>query len=143
MRVLVSGYFSPLHVGHLELFRRAKDFAGENGILAVVVNSDHQAVLKKGRQFMPAVETIEIIRSIRYVDEVYLSVDTDRTVVRTIETINRENPIDVFINGGDAFSASIPEASVCAELGITLLDGFGDKIQSSSALSGIVAFEKR
>lgn len=143
MRVLVSGYFSPLHVGHLELFRRAKEFAGDNGILSVIVNSDLQAALKKGRQFMPAVETIEIIRSIRYVDEVYLSVDTDRTVVKTIAEIHSVNPIDVFINGGDAFSNNIPESGICGELGIRLLDGFGDKIQSSSALSGLVAFEKR
>ena len=143
MRVLVSGYFSAFHVGHLELFRLAKEFAGEGGQLVVIINSDHQAILKKGKQFMPAKETVEIIRSIRYVDEVHLSIDLDRTVIRTIEMIHVQNPIDVFINGGDAFSDNIPEAEVCKKLGIRLVDGFGQKIQSSSALTGLIAFEKR
>ena len=50
----------------------------------VVVNNDHQAVLKKGKQFMPAVETATILRSIWYVDHVYISIDKDRTVRETI-----------------------------------------------------------
>lgn len=142
-RVLVSGYFSAFHIGHLDLFKRAKEFAGKNGELVVIVNSDHQAILKKGKQFMPAIETIEIIKAIRYVDEVHLSIDLDRTVVQTIQKIHNQNPLDFFINGGDAFSDNIPESKICKQLGIQLIDGFGDKIQSSSSLTGIIAFEKR
>lgn len=143
MRVLVSGYFSPVHIGHLELFRLAKEFAGKDGQLIVIVNSDHQAILKKGKQFMPARETVQIISAIRYVDEVHLSIDSDRTVIKTIERIHSANPIDVFINGGDAFVDNIPESLICNKLGIRMLDGFGDKIQSSSSLTGLIAFEKR
>jgi hypothetical protein len=39
-----------------------------------------------------------------------------------------------FTKGGDQVNQSIPEVPVCQELGITLLDGLGDKIQSSSWL---------
>ena len=39
-----------------------------------------------------------------------------------------------FANGGDQDNNSIPESSICDELGINLLDGLGDKIQSSSWL---------
>jgi cytidyltransferase-like protein len=142
-RVIVSGYFSAFHVGHLELFQLAKKYAGDGGELVVVVNNDHQAVLKKGKQFMPAVETATILRSIRYVDDVYISIDKDRTVRETIQMVHEIKPLDAFINGGDAFSDSIPEAEVCKRLGIEIVDGFGAKIQSSSALTGLIAFEKR
>jgi D-beta-D-heptose 7-phosphate kinase/D-beta-D-heptose 1-phosphate adenosyltransferase len=47
------------------------------------------------------------------------------------------------VNGGDQSNTSIPEASVCEKLGIILVDGFGDKIQSSSALTGLIALDKK
>ena len=39
-----------------------------------------------------------------------------------------------FANGGDQNNDTIPEADICNELGIKLIDGLGDKIQSSSWL---------
>ena len=39
-----------------------------------------------------------------------------------------------FANGGDQNNKRIPEISVCNKLGIQLIDGLGDKIQSSSWL---------
>lgn len=136
-RVCVSGYFSPVHVGHLELFTRAKELAGPDGQLVVIVNNHHQEILKKGRSFMPEDERVVIIRALRVVDEVHLSIDTDRTVRETIQSI--EPRITHFVNGGDQSNDTIPERPVCDALGIQLVDGFGDKIQSSSWLTGLKA----
>ena len=44
-----------------------------------------------------------------------------------------------FVNGGDAFNDKIPERPICEELGIELIDGLGDKIRSSSWLTGLKA----
>jgi len=140
-RVCASGYMDPLTVGHLEYFRMAKEIAGPDGQLVVIVNNDHQATLKKGRPFMKAVERVKIIEALRMVDEVYLAIDTDRTVSATIASIHP--PITHFVNGGDQFNTNIPEAAICHELGIELVDGLGDKIQSSSALTGLVALDKK
>lgn len=136
-RVCVSGYFDPVHSGHIEYLTRAKELAGEGGELVVIVNSDHQAVLKKNRPFMKEQERITIIEALRAVDEVHLSIDTDRTVCETLAAILP--PITHFVNGGDQSNTSIPETAVCDALGIVLIDGLGDKIQSSSWLTGIMS----
>lgn len=133
MTICASGYCDPLHVGHLEYLRRAKALVGSNGRLVVIINNDHQAALKKGRAFMPCRERIEIVRALRDVDEVVESIDTDRTVCKTLEMIHP----DIFCNGGDQTNHTIPETEVCQRLGILLVDGLGDKIQSSSWLTGI------
>jgi bifunctional ADP-heptose synthase (sugar kinase/adenylyltransferase) len=78
-----------------------------------------------------------IIKALRVVDEVHLSIDEDRTVRKTIASI--EPRITHFVNGGDQTNESIPETPVCESLGIQLVDGLGDKIQSSSWLTGIKA----
>jgi cytidyltransferase-like protein len=130
--VCVSGYFDPLHIGHIEYMERSKAIGDE---LVVIVNNDIQAKLKKGREFMPLTERLRIIASLKCVDKVVESIDTDRTVC---ETLRKMNPLpDFFCNGGDQTNDSIPEATVCDELGIELRDGFGDKIQSSSWLTGL------
>ena len=136
-RVCVSGYFDPLHKGHVEYLTRAKELAGPDGKLVVIVNNDHQAFLKKGKSFMKDAERVLIIKALRVVDEVHLSIDEDRTVRKTIASI--EPRITHFVNGGDQTNESIPETPVCESLGIQLVDGLGDKIQSSSWLTGIKA----
>ena len=127
--VCISGYFDPVHVGHIEYMKQAKALGD---YLVVIVNNDHQASLKKGKAFMPGVERVKVIEAMRMVDKVVLSVDTDRTVRETLRTI--EPRPHIFANGGDQTNQSIPETEVCDELGIDLVDGLGDKIQSSSWL---------
>jgi cytidyltransferase-like protein len=125
----VSGYFDPIHIGHIEYFKLAKQSADQ---LMVIVNNDEQATLKKGRAFMPVDERIKIIQELKCVDFVVKSVDLDRTVCKTL-SIAVPRPT-FFCNGGDQNNNSIPEATICRELGIALVDGLGDKIQSSSWL---------
>lgn len=127
--VCVSGYFDPLHVGHIEYFEKSKALGDE---LMVIVNNDHQATLKKGKSFMPEKERLEIIRALRCVDHVVLSIDKDRTVCETLRTV--EPKPSYFCNGGDQNNDTIPEGNVCKERNIECVDGFGEKIQSSSWL---------
>jgi cytidyltransferase-like protein len=130
--IVVSGYFDPLHKGHIEYLTKAREFGDR---LVVIVNSDHQAKLKKGRSFMPEDERLLIVSSLKVVDKAILSIDQDRTVCETIASIT-PTPY-AFCNGGDQNNDSIPETDICKTKGIELIDGLGDKIQSSSWLTGI------
>ena len=129
MKIAISGYWDPLHVGHLDLFEKACELGDE---LIVIVNSDKQAIMKKGKSFMPVEERVVILSELRCVDYVRIAVDKDRTVCKTLATV--EPKPDFFCNGGDQNNEIIPEINVCKERNIILKDGFGDKIQSSSWL---------
>lgn len=125
--VVASGYFSFLHCGHIEYLQKAKSLGD---VLIVIVNNDKQEVLKKGKVLVPVDQRIKIIRELRCVDMVVESVDEDRTVCKTLSMLHPH----LFVNGGDQYNDSIPEAKICKEMGIELVDGLGKKIQSSSAL---------
>ncbi|GMQ27777.1 adenylyltransferase/cytidyltransferase family protein [Algoriphagus confluentis] len=132
--IIVSGYFNPLHKGHIEYFNNSKAVGDE---LIVIVNSDYQRELKGSKEFQLEDERMFIVSNIKSVDRVYLSIDKDRTVRETIRKIHQELSGTyhlAFANGGDQNNQSIPEVPVCQELGIELIDGLGDKIQSSSWL---------
>ena len=132
--IIVSGYFNPLHKGHLEYLNHAKAIADK---LIVIVNNDHQRELKGSKAFQDEEERVIIISNLKAVDEAVLSIDQDRTVCETIRHISQEFGKDfdlAFANGGDQSNESIPEAPICNELGINLIDGLGEKIQSSSWL---------
>lgn len=134
-RVCASMYADPLTHGHIEYLTKAKDLAGPDGELVVIVNNDAQATLKKGRPFMKGEHRIKILQALRVVDEVHLSIDEDRTVCKTIRSISP--PITHFVNGGDQFNTNIPERETCDALGVELVDGLGEKIASSSWLTGL------
>ena len=132
--IIVSGYFNPIHKGHLEYFNNAKALADE---LFVIVNSDLQRALKGSKEFQKEDERLFIVQNIKAVDKAIISIDTDRTVCASIRHIYEKygNEYQLgFANGGDQNNNSIPEAPICKELGISLIDGLGDKIQSSSWL---------
>ena len=125
--IATSGYFDPLHIGHIELLQKAKALGGK---LIVIVNNEKQTILKKGKEFMPFKERMEIIKAIKYVDEVFPSIDEDRTVCKSLEAIKPH----IFAKGGDRFSYEIPEAEICKKHNIEIIHGLGEKIQSSSDL---------
>jgi cytidyltransferase-like protein len=127
--VSVSGYFDPLHIGHIEYFKKSKQLGDQ---LLVIVNNDYQASLKKGKSFMPFEERMKLISELKCVDIVVGAIDTDRTVCKTLEMLVPRP--DYFCNGGDQTNETIPEREICKKLGIELRDGFGNKIQSSSWL---------
>ena len=132
--IIVSGYFNPLHKGHLELFEKAK---AQGDALFVIVNNDHQRALKGSKEFMLEAERVLIVAALKVTDKAILSIDQDRTVCATLAHIHNEfgaNYDLYFANGGDQNNDSIPEVPVCNKLGIGLIEGLGAKIQSSSWL---------
>lgn len=132
--IIVSGYFNPLHKGHIEYFKNAKNYGD---VLFVIVNNDYQRKLKGSKEFMDEKERLLIVDELKITDKTFLSIDNDRTVSKSIEKIHGEYSLELdlcFANGGDQTNDSIPEASICAKLNINLIDGLGDKIQSSSWL---------
>lgn len=132
--IIISGYFNPLHKGHIELFHKAKKLGS---ILFIIVNSDYQRALKGSKEFMKEDERFLIIDQLEITDKVFLSIDKDRTVCLTLQKIYTEfnNKFELyFANGGDRYNENIPEMNLCKKLGIKLIDKLGDKIQSSSWL---------
>ena len=134
--IAVSGYFNPLHEGHLELFEQAKE---TGDMLIVIVNNDKQRELKGSKEFQTEKQRLAIVRALRDVDMAYLSIDQDQTQIESLKMLYERYAIEggmklAFANGGDQNNDIIPERSVCEGLGIELIDGLGKKIQSSSWL---------
>jgi D-beta-D-heptose 7-phosphate kinase/D-beta-D-heptose 1-phosphate adenosyltransferase len=133
-KVCVSGYFNPLHVGHLEMITKAKKLGN---YLIVIVNSDRQVKIKGSVPFMSQIDRLKIVAALRDVDEVFLSIDRDATVCKSLTKIKP----DVFANGGDRKSfGDVPEYEVCQKYNIKMVDGLGKKIRASSKL--IAEFKK-
>jgi D-beta-D-heptose 7-phosphate kinase/D-beta-D-heptose 1-phosphate adenosyltransferase len=132
--IIVSGYFNPLHKGHIELFEKAKTKGDK---LWVIINNDVQRELKGSKAFMEEDERIIVVKAIGIVDKALISIDKDKTQCETLRFLEKEYGAEYdlfFANGGDQNNNSIPESTVCKEKGIGLIEGLGSKIQSSSWL---------
>ncbi len=135
--VVVSGYFNPIHLGHVRMLQAASELGDQ---LIVIVNNDRQQVLKKGKVIMSEDERLEVVRAVRYVDEALIALDDDPSIVRTLDQVARDHQDArlIFANGGDRQSAAdIPETEVCDRYGIEMRFGVGgfDKINSSSDIN--------
>jgi len=125
--VVTSGYFDPLHHGHIDLFKLSKKLGDH---LIVVINNDNQTIQKKGFCFMPASEKAKIISELACVDQVFISIDEDQSQIKTLEYLKPH----IFAKGGDRYAYEIPETPTCKKHGIEIIDGVGAKVQSSSDL---------
>ena len=134
MEWLYAGYFNPILKGHIDYFDNTKALVDA---LFVIVNNDHQRSLKGSKEFQQEVERVFIVSNIKSVDHCVLSIDQDRTVCKTIEksALDFDSEYELsFANGGDQNNKTILERPIYDQIGITLVDGLGDKIQSSSRL---------
>ena len=132
--IVTSGYFNPLHMGHVELMERAKKLGD---ILVVIVNNDEQVKIKGSIPFMTEQERLKIIKGLRYPNEVLLSVDKDGSVSKSLEMIASMYSGEIyFAKGGDRNINNLPEneRKVCEKFGIKIVNNVGEKIQSSSSL---------
>jgi len=134
--VAVSGYFDPIHVGHLEYLKLAKQLGDR---LVVIVNNDKQAVLKKGKSFINEKDRMEIVSALKCVDETFLSIDNDKSVCKSLEFLKP----DIFANGGDRNFGESPETPILKKYKIKMVDGLGAKIRSSSEITGIKCDSKK
>ena len=78
-------------------------------------------------------DRVEIVKSLDMVDEVFLSIDKDKSVCKSLEALKP----DIFANGGDRSRGEVPESKICKKYNIKMTDGLGDKIRSSSDLTGL------
>jgi len=129
---IISGYFNPLHRGHLQYINYSKKYVEE---LYVIVNSDFQVTLKGSRAFMDENHRSCILENIKSVNKVFISIDRDRCVTRTIEYIVNTFKGDFyFFNSGDAINANKSEFNLCKEMGVEYKYIKLPKIESSSNL---------
>ena len=105
--VLVTGGFDPLHSGHIEYFKSAKQLGD---CLVVGVNSDEWLTRKKGRPFMPFSERMSIIKELSCVDKVIAFDDSDDSACHAIfYTMSTNTGKVIFANGGDRTNTTTPE----------------------------------
>lgn len=124
-RVIVSGYFNPLHGGHLDMLEAAHSMGD---YLIVIINNDQQQLLKKGKIVLDEMNRMRLVSALKAVDEVMLAVDTDPTVIKTLREIAVKYTGDelVFANGGDRSGYRVvPETDVCNDLNIDMVFGVG------------------
>lgn len=142
--VIVSGFFNPLHGGHLDMIEAAARLGDR---LIVVVNNDVQQVMKKDKIILPEENRARLMRALRAVDEVVVSIDQDPTVIKTLEFIANQYAGEelVFANGGDRDSEkAIPEADICHKYNIAMLFGVGgtQKADSSTRINQALGHKK-
>lgn len=132
-RIIVSGFFNPLHGGHLDMIEAAKAM-GE--YLIVIVNNDAQQVMKKGKVILNEENRSRLIRALRDVDEVMVAIDDDPSVIKSLESVALRYPDDtlVFANGGDRDSErAIPEGDICRRYDIAMVFGVGGTQKADSS----------
>jgi glycerol-3-phosphate cytidylyltransferase/D-beta-D-heptose 7-phosphate kinase/D-beta-D-heptose 1-phosphate adenosyltransferase len=136
---IVSGYFNPIHIGHLQMIRAARALAPH---LVVIVNNDRQQLLKKGRILMTEDDRLAIVAELRSVDEAFVAIDADGTVVDSLRRVRELHPEAelLFCNGGDRSRADdVPSAEthLTDEIGLQMVYGVGgeQKADSSSRIN--------
>ena len=133
---IVSGYFNPIHIGHLQLLKAARELAPH---LVVIVNNDRQQLLKKGRILMTEEDRLAIVAELRCVDEAFVAVDEDAAVAESLRRVRDLHPDAelLFCNGGDRdpHQDAVPsaEALLADEIGLQLVYGVGGEQKSDSS----------
>lgn len=142
--VIVSGFFNPLHGGHLDMIEAAAKLGDR---LIVIVNNDAAQVQKKGKVILQETNRARLIRALRVVDEVFIAIDDDLTVIKSLDFLASQYPDDelVFANGGDRSSTKVvPETDVCEKNNIEMVFGVGgnNKADSSTRINQALGHAK-
>ena len=135
---VVSGYFNPLHVGHIEHMEEARQLGDK---LIVIINNDEQVKLKGSYPFMSENDRARIVSALSCVDRAVISTDKGSSVVETLTSLYSKYATDyffesmIFANGGDRNKENSPEEEYCQWRNIkTAYNVGGNKTQSSSEL---------
>lgn len=141
---IVSGFFNPLHGGHMDMIDAARELGDK---LIVIVNNDEQQLVKKEKIILDAPNRLRVLRSLRAVDEVLLAIDEDMTVSASLAHIARQHPADtlIFANGGDRSAPEVvPERETCEKYGIEMKYGVGgaEKADSSTRINQALGHKK-
>lgn len=134
IRVFIAGGFDPIHAGHIDHIIKASSLGNE---LLVILQNDDALINKKGYCLVPYDDRYTVLNAIKSVDRVVKNIDEDGTCAKTIEQIVSSNTkLDIFAKGGDRTSTNMPqnELDICKRLGIEIVYGCGDLLNSSSNL---------
>lgn len=146
--VIVSGFFNPLHGGHLDMIEAPAELGDK---LVVIINNDVQQVMKKDKIILDEQNRMRLIAALRAVDDVVLSVDDDPGQSKTLRKLRKIYPNDelIFANGGDRDSTkALPEneALACVECNIAAVFGIGshevEKRDSSTRINQALGHAK-
>ena len=144
--VLVGGYFNILHHGHVRHLEAAK---GLGDCLVVHVHRSDCSLKRKGYSVLSDEDKVEVLKAIRWVDEVWLcNRNCDGTIVEALQKLRNEYPKETLIlaKGGDRTPRNMPRSEVetCKKLGVKIVYGVGgeEKVQSSSWLASKIRLEK-
>lgn len=126
---LISGFFNPLHPGHIDMFREAKSKCDQ---LIVVINNDKQVKDKGSCPFYNEKQRRDLVAAVRYVDFAIISDDD------TLQTIRIIKP-DIMFQGADRktlLDVYPPEYALAKEIGAHVMccTGGKEKVASSSEL---------
>ncbi len=135
--VINSGYFNPIHPGHIECMQLSKQLGDE---LWVIVNNDKQAKAKRGvKSFQDQDFRMAIVVALKFVNRVFLCTDKDSSVCQSLIELTKTarelygNDVRIiFAKGGDRNTGEVPEARTCIDNNITMVDGLGEKTHNSS-----------
>ena len=132
---VVSGYFNPLHYGHVEYINAAKKNCSR---LIAIINNDSQVALKGSKPFMDEIHRKKIVENLRSVDECLISIDSDKSQCETLKKIRKDNPNSTisFFNSGDRKAGNLApsETRTCEENNIFEIVIDLPKIYSSSLM---------
>ena len=107
--VLTFGVYDMLHIGHILLFKRAKELGDK--LIVAVQDGDYIQKYKPGTSMVYSTEErVYMVSSIRFVDEVVVYKDVDVDI--------RKIDFDIFAKGGDQCHAGFQRATKwCEEQG--------------------------
>jgi cytidyltransferase-like protein len=134
---IISGYFNPLHIGHIEYINSAKE---KCDYLICIVNNDYQVKLKQSAEFMDENHRLSIVSNIKAIDKAVLSIDKDASVSSTLELLTNDmshNNMKIsFFNSGDRLvnNENLKEKYICDKNNIDRVFINLPKIYSSSEL---------
>jgi len=137
---IVSGYFNPLHEGHLDFIEAAHELSDS---VAVIVNNDKQVKMKGSKVLYDEQTRLRIISALKKVDYAIVSIDKDSSVANSIKKIVNDlsyskeyGSVDfLFVNSGDRVGETNPkESKVCQKLDIMQIGIHMPKVNSSSSI---------
>lgn len=118
---MVDGAFDPLHHGHIEYFRQARQL----GFPLLCNIAPDEYLSTKHTPLLPAEQRAEVLDALRDVDYTHVSRWDTQVVIRELHPV-------VFAKGKDwEGRLPAPEVEICRELGIRIV--YLDTIRGSSS----------
>ncbi|MBR7158493.1 MAG: adenylyltransferase/cytidyltransferase family protein [Alphaproteobacteria bacterium] len=139
---IVSGGFDPIHEGHIEMIKAAREKS--DGVI-LLLNSDEWLIRKKGKNFMNYTTRKVICENIKGVIDAFSFDDSDNSASDGIRKARAKYPHDelVFANGGDRTKDNIPESQACTELNVKLEFGVGGSNKANASSKILKEYEEK